>query len=168
MPTTGPANIAPASSGCRELQPAFIQKRDPPAPKFAASAYPFRATTPTAITPSSASTLALVNTFCTAAPSRTPSVFSTVSSVITTIAARFAVFSPMFPAPTCQIQFPALTRGKNTPRNFPNATPTAAIVPVWITRNSVHPYKNPQIGPSASRRYTYCPPALGIIAASSP
>ena len=29
--------------------------------------------------------------------------------------------------------------GKKTPRNLPNATPTAAMVPVWITRNSVQP-----------------------------
>ena len=37
-----------------------------------------------------------------------------------------------------------------------------------MTRNSVQPYRNPHSGENASRRYTYCPPARGIIAASSP
>src|SRR6185436_15359448 len=37
-----------------------------------------------------------------------------------------------------------------------------------MTRNSVHPYRNPHSGENASRRYTYWPPAFGIIAASSP
>src|SRR5207247_10310449 len=37
-----------------------------------------------------------------------------------------------------------------------------------MTRNSVHPYRKPHSGENASRRYTYWPPALGIIAASSP
>ena len=60
------------------------------------------------------------------------------------------------------------TAGTNTPRNRANATATAAMVPVWITRNSVHPYRKPGRCPSPSRRKTYCPPALGIAAASSP
>src|ERR1043166_3825499 len=42
------------------------------------------------------------------------------------------------------------------------------MVPVWMTRNSVQPYRNPHSGENASRRYTYWPPAFGIIAASSP
>jgi len=150
-------------------------------PKLAAIAAALCANTPTSTTANSASTFALVNTFCTEEPSFTPNVFSNVSSVIITIAARFAVFSPMsiLPStigpigiagtcPMCHSQLLALTDGKKTPRNFPKATPTAAIVPVWMTMNSVHPYRNPHRGPSASRRYTYCPPALGIIAASSP
>jgi hypothetical protein len=37
-----------------------------------------------------------------------------------------------------------------------------------MTRKSVQPYRKPQSGEKASRRYTYCPPAFGIIAASSP
>jgi len=36
--------------------------------------------------------------------------------------------------------------------------------PVWITRNSVQPYKNPTGAKYASRKYTYCPPACGNIA----
>jgi len=39
----------------------------------------------------------------------------------------------------CQSQWLALTEGKKTPRNLPKATPTAAIVPVWMTRKSVQP-----------------------------
>src|SRR4029077_14924644 len=37
-----------------------------------------------------------------------------------------------------------------------------------MTRNSVQPYRKPHSGENASRRYTYWPPAFGIIAASSP
>src|SRR4030095_3473017 len=37
-----------------------------------------------------------------------------------------------------------------------------------MTRKSVQPYRNPHSGENASRRYTYWPPAFGIIAASSP
>ena len=70
--------------------------------------------------------------------------------------------------PICSSQWLEETEGKKTPRNLPNATPTAAMVPVWMTRNKVHPKRKPHMGPSASRRYTYWPPALGIIAASSP
>ena len=53
------------------------------------------------------------------------------------------------------------------PTNLPNPIATAAIVPVMMTRKKVQPYKNPQIGPSDSRKYTYWPPVRGIIAASS-
>ena len=42
------------------------------------------------------------------------------------------------------------------------------MVPVCMTMNNVQPYKKPQRGENASRMYTYCPPARGIIAASSP
>src|ERR1700677_1550051 len=35
-------------------------------------------------------------------------------------------------------------------------------------RNKVQPYRNPRVGENDSRRYTYCPPACGIMAASSP
>ena len=36
--------------------------------------------------------------------------------------------------------------GTRTPRNLPNATATAAIVPVWMTRNEVQPYRKPHSG----------------------
>ena len=81
------------------------------------------------------------------------------------IPARLAVLIPMSMSPStigptchagtcpiCHTQCVVETDGKKTPRNFPNATATAAMVPVWITRNSVQPNRNPQIGPSASRK----------------
>jgi hypothetical protein len=57
-------------------------------------------------------------------------------------------------------------RGKNTPVYLANATATAAIAPVWITK------QRPSVKETAEwterlRRYTYCPPACGIMAASS-
>ena len=39
----------------------------------------------------------------------------------------------------CQSQCVVEMEGKKTPRNLPKATQTAAMVPVWITRNSVQP-----------------------------
>src|SRR6267378_3901379 len=54
-----------------------------------------------------------------------------------------------------------------TPEKFAKATATAAIVPVWITKNRAQPKRNPIEGPKASRRKTYCPPARGHIAANS-
>src|SRR5215469_13955944 len=58
--------------------------------------------------------------------------------------------------------------GQSTPVNRAKATATAAMVPVWMTVNSVQPYRKPRMGENASPRYTYMPPAFGIIAASSP
>ena len=122
------------------------------APKFAAMAAAFCATKPTRTTAARARTLAEVKTFCTEAPSLTPKVLSRVSRVMMTIAARFAVFRPMSILPRtmgprgiagtcamCQSQWLALTEGKKTPRNLPKATPTAAMVPVWMTRKRVQP-----------------------------
>src|ERR1700674_5513406 len=59
------------------------------------------------------------------------------------------------------------TRSVNTPMKLAKATATAAIVPVCTTKNSDQPKRKPVAGPKASRRKTYCPPARGIIAASS-
>ena len=179
MPTSAIGPPTPTCTGWRAEKPALCQKF---APKFAAMACALRPmNAPNRTSPSNAAVFAKVNTFCTAAPSRTPKTFSTERKITTSTAIRFCVFSPtsMLPStigPTgiggtchrCTIQFVADIDGKNTPRNLPNATPTAAIVPVWITRYSVQPYRKPHSGPSDSRRYTYCPPACGIIAASSP
>src|SRR5205807_9112436 len=57
--------------------------------------------------------------------------------------------------------------GASTPMKRAKATATAAIVPVWITKSNDQPKRKPAAGPYASRRNTYCPPARGIIAASS-
>ena len=81
-----------------------------------------------------------------------PKMFTNARKNITTIPARLAVLTPMSMLPStigptgiggtcaiCHSQCVVDTVGKNTPRNLPNATQTAAIVPVWITRNSVQP-----------------------------
>ena len=48
--------------------------------------------------------------------------------------------------------FCAEMMGTKMPRYLANATATAAMVPVWMTTNSVQPYRNPLSGPNASRR----------------
>jgi hypothetical protein len=96
--------------------------------------------------------LAKVNTFCTAAPVFTPKIFSTDRKITMRTAIRFCVFKPTSMLPStigpmgmggtcamCQIQWVDDIAGKNTPRNLPKATPTAAMVPVWMTRYSVQP-----------------------------
>jgi hypothetical protein len=78
--------------------------------------------------------------------------FTIESSTMLTIATRFCVFSPTSMLPntigptgmgaTFQWKLNQLfeeIEGKNTPMNLPNATPTAAIVPHWITRKYVQP-----------------------------
>jgi hypothetical protein len=42
--------------------------------------------------------------------------------------------------------------GHRMPRKRAKAMPTAAMVPVWITMNSVQPYRKPQRGEKASRK----------------
>src|SRR2546426_6858683 len=44
--------------------------------------------------------------------------------------------------------------GQKTLVNRANATATAAMVPVWMTTNRVQPYRYPNRGEMASRRYT--------------
>ena len=88
--------------------------------------------------------------FCTTAPVRTPRVFTQVSSTSMAIATICCVLTPRplaFSSP-CWVEI----QGKKTPANLAKATATAAMVPVWITRNSVQPYRNPLSGPKASRR----------------
>jgi hypothetical protein len=149
--TIGPC--APTCTGCKELQLAFRQNWLQWLPKFAAIAALFRPTlNPSRIKPASDSALATVKTFCTNAPNFTPLMFTAATIITTTMPARLAVLTPisMFPSsigPTgiagtcaiCQSQCVLETVGKKTPRNLPKATQTAAIVPVWMTRNSVHP-----------------------------
>ena len=76
-------------------------------------------------------------------PMRTPKTFTTARNTITTTPVRLAVFTPMSILPRtigpiriggtcaiCQSQWVVEIVGKKTPRNFPNATQTAAMVPV--------------------------------------
>ena len=95
-----------------------------------------------------------VSVVCTHFPSRTPRRFTHVRSAIITSATRRCGVSPSWIAlagsvqPSAAEQMSAfgnhakrsgLTVGQSTPRNRPNATATAAMVPVWITTNRVHP-----------------------------
>ena len=94
----------------------------------------------------------MVKMFWMKAPVFTPKMLITESRMTTTIATRFCVFRPTSILPStmgptlrggtfqkCRIQLVEEIAGKKTPRNLPKATPTAAIVPVWMTRNKVQP-----------------------------
>jgi hypothetical protein len=87
--------------------------------------------------------LAEVKMFWMSAPSRTPKMFTIARKTTITIPVRLAVLTPisMLPrtmGPTrsagtwamCHSQLVFETAGKNTPRNSPKATQTAAMVPV--------------------------------------
>ena len=109
--------------------------------------------------PTSAATLRTVKMFCTQAPVRTPKTLIRPRNSIANMAtscceeAVNAVGCPKrFTVPRFSRIFCAEIHGKKTPRNFPKATATAAIVPVWITRKSVQPYRNPNNGLNDSRR----------------
>ena len=49
--------------------------------------------------------------------------------------------------------------GMNRPRMPAMATALAAMAPEKPATNEVHPVRNAAMGPYASRRYTYSPPA---------
>src|SRR3954447_22012732 len=63
------------------------------------------------------------------------------------------------------VAFPAA--GMNRPRDSANATALAATAPENPATKDVQPVRNAVMGPNASRRYTYSPPARGRMAASS-
>ncbi len=100
----------------------------------------------------SESALAEVNTFWIMAPSFTPNMFTKARKNTITMPVRLAVLTPISMLPStmgptlmggtwaiCHSQCVVEMVGKKTPRNLPNATQTAAIVPVWMTRNNVQP-----------------------------
>ena len=93
---------------------------------------------PSATRASKPPTLATVKTFCTVAPSRRPRQLTQVSSAITSIATS-CWLETWYESGRGTSTFPADTQGRNRPRNLAKPTATAAIVPVWITRNSVQP-----------------------------
>src|SRR5262249_28425472 len=112
--------------------------------KFALTAAAFLPTRmPSRIRPTSASVLAEVKMFWIHLPSRRPRVLAKVRRTISATA-----------TPCCKerltayleesrmggkIQAVGETAGTSTPRNRAKPTETAAIVPVWITRNNVQP-----------------------------
>jgi hypothetical protein len=72
-----------------------------------------------------AASFTAVRVFCSRVPVFSPRAFVAVSTTTTRTAAPFAVHPS--------------TPGARTPRNFENATQTAAIVPVWTTSAIVQP-----------------------------
>ena len=77
-------------------------------------------------------------------PAFSPVAFEAVRSAITARATSCTAEIEIGPADT---QGVLETAGTRTPRNRANATATAAIVPVWITRSIVQPKRNPASGP---------------------
>ena len=86
-----------------------------------------------------------VSVVCTHFPSFTPRRFTQVRAQMEMSATTRCHDSPnsnVVPPrvmSTASSQRSAVTAGKSTPRNLPNATATAAMVPVWMTMKSVHP-----------------------------
>ena len=78
---------------------------------------------PTATTPSSAATFAVVKTFCTAEPSFTPRVFKNVNAVITTMATRLAVLNPTFPRTKMHDPIALADARKEHPKELPKRHP---------------------------------------------
>src|ERR1035438_1312152 len=140
--TVGPPT--PTCTGCSELQPAFFQNSLQLGPKLAPQAVMLRPiVNASRIKPASDNALAVVNTFWISAPNWTPKIFTIARKATMTIPVRLAVLTPisMLPktmGPTriggtcamCHNQWVVEIVGKKTPRNLPNATQTAAIVPV--------------------------------------
>ena len=129
-----PTMATPTSRTACMVQPAPSQKW----PKLRVRAAGLRPSrNPMATSPNSAAVLANVKTFCTIAPVRMPRIFTAVSSPTIAIPTSCCVVSPAFPLPIKW--FCAEIHGTKTPANLAKATATAAMVPVWITRNSVQP-----------------------------
>src|SRR5579859_7286487 len=125
--------------------------------KLSAIAEAFRAeNTQIKINPSSESIFAEVKIFWIHFPSFTPRVFRYVRKIIISTATNccterlIANFEEKLTGGMTQV-FGEIA-GNNTPRYRAKPIATAAIVPVWITRNSVQPYKKPHNGENASRR----------------
>src|SRR6202162_2519782 len=112
--------------------------------------------TQSTISPSSESVFALVKIFWMILPSCTPRVFKNVKKMIISTATNcctdklMAYFEDI--ASGCTTHVCGEIAGAKTPRYRANPIATAAIVPVWITRNNVQPYRKPQSGEYAPRK----------------
>src|SRR3984957_7630779 len=99
--------------------------------------------TQSTISPSRERVFALVNIFCMILPSCTPRVFRNVKKMIISTAPScctdklMAYFEDSVSG--CTTHACGEIAGASTPRYRANPMATAAIVPVWITRNSVQP-----------------------------
>jgi hypothetical protein len=154
-----PTMAAPKVISNARLSPA--SPRNCPPPKLAETvAESLRPSRGTIASRARAATLVIVNRFCVHLAALMPRVLSQVRTAITRIATRRCeVIETSRPPPSGPpkstigtSRWDGETQGQRTPRNFAKATATAAMVPVWITRNSVHPYRKPTRGENASRR----------------
>src|SRR6266540_685512 len=93
-----------------------------------------------------ASTFALVATFWTHRPDVTPVMLMATSSA--TVATPIHLLTPY-------------GQPASRPMNSPVTTPSAAIAAGYIANPSHQPTTNPMRRPTASRAYTYLPPAWG-------
>jgi hypothetical protein len=141
-----PTSAAPKASTSAESS--GIDPTNWPGPKLAAIASGFRPIVrPSRTSAASAPVLTTVNVVWTILPSRTPRRLIHVKTHMETSATRRWGESPASTAPTemakssrgNQAKRSGPIDGTRTPRNRPNATATAAIVPVWMTRKRVHP-----------------------------
>jgi len=94
--------------------------------------------------------LEYVNRFCMYFPPSMPRVLIQVKSRISRMETSCVVLK--WSGPAENRMFLSAIHGSMTPRNFEKAMATAAIVPHWMTRKSVQPYKNPNKGEYASLR----------------
>ena len=121
---------------------------------------------PKMISNASAMSLVLPSTFWMSLPVRTPWALRAVMPTIRMMASSCTLLNSKLPA--LNSKFFTLKNGTSTPVNLAKATATAAMTPVWMTKNSVQPYRKAVSRPKASRKYTYCPPTFGNILANSP
>jgi hypothetical protein len=142
LENSDPTIAAPITGSTARLQSPVPQN----APKLAAATSGRRKIVrPRRTSAASAPTLATVKLVWIAAPSRTPRIFTAVSRATMTIATTRCGDRPSWIRPPGIANEPRSRKtsgvidGQSTPRKRPNATATAAIVPLWITVNSVHP-----------------------------
>ena len=92
---------------------------------------------PSRMSPDRATVLVTVKTPWIVLPVRTPRMLRYVRTMMLAMARTWAavIFRPRTWVRTCF----SLNQGMISPVNLAKATPTAAIVPVWMTRKVVHP-----------------------------
>ena len=106
---------------------------------------------------SSAVVLMTVRVVCSAAAVLTPRMLIAVRKRIDAMASSRCHDSPISIGPLgkCTVMprnTSGVSAGQSTAAKRANAAPTAAIAPVWMTANSVQPYRYPKSGEIPSRR----------------
>src|SRR5262245_38762061 len=136
---TAATSASPVSS-CPDCEtacqkPAAFVVKDPECPSIS----------PSAVRPKSAANFATVRMFWIRVPALRPVALVAVSTRMTKRPTAWREVTEKRPIVTSLLELEIA--GQKTPRNFPNATDTAAIVPDWTTRNIVHPKRKPKSGP---------------------